>query len=187
MGTNIFSGENAAAIFNDPRPLLLFFRDPRRSVISDNYQNEITEQTRKIEDYLRTEIGDNPKWKAELCVVFIGAAEPMDMRFMNYVSVDYEDLPTIRIIQDPTATMVKFKLPLNSTTSSDNYSSEETRIMDNDLMYLNNALAINPGSVEKFITSVFDGTATPHLKSDPVPKPGSNLMDTQHVFTLVGE
>ena len=106
---NIFTGENAALLFNDPRPLLIFFRDERRGEISESYKAEISQQTTVIEDSLVPVSG---KYKQDFTVVLAGAEQPMDMRLMDYVGVDYEDLPCVRIVKDPTDGMVKYKLPI---------------------------------------------------------------------------
>lgn len=84
----------------------------------------------------------------------------MDMRLMDYISVDYEDLPCVRIVKDPTDGMVKYKLPVSLPPEGDN----------SDVNYLNNLLAVTPQKIEQFAEEFLNGDATPHLKSQHAPK-----------------
>jgi len=53
---NVFTGENAAALFNDPRPLLLFFYDPDKgeedahTVATDSYRSQAKVLNEKFEE-----------------------------------------------------------------------------------------------------------------------------------------
>ena len=124
---NIFTGENAALVFNDPRPMLVFFRDEGRGSISEGHKAEISAQTKLIEEAM----GDvSVKYKQDFVTVLTGAEQPMEMRLMDYVGVDYEDLPCVRIVKNPTDAMVKYKLPIATPSETE----------DKDLSYLVNIL-----------------------------------------------
>ncbi|CAD7945423.1 unnamed protein product [Amoebophrya sp. A25] len=171
---NVFTGENAALLFNDPRPMLVYFRDEGRGALaSESHKDGIVTQQQLIEDSLHQLA---VKYKQDFVVVLAGAEQPMDMRLMDYVSVDYEDLPCIRIVKDPTDGMVKYKLPIQLP---------DTESEDSDLNYLNNALAVTPSKIEDFCEDFLDARAAPHLKSQHAPS--QNTRDQGQVFTLVGE
>ncbi|CAD7958409.1 unnamed protein product [Amoebophrya sp. A120] len=181
---NVFTGENAALLFNDPRPLLLYLRDEKRPDIATTEQNlhaEIREKNQLIEDSLHSLA---TKYKQDFVVTFAGAEQPMDMRLMDYISVDYEDLPCIRIIKDPTDGMVKYKLPMPPEATEEELAAE-SEDMSNDLNYLRNAKAITPEKIEQFAEDFLNGAAKPHLKSQHAPK--NNPKDQGAIFTLTGE
>jgi len=75
--------------------------------------------------------------KTKAVVTLVGTNEPMDMRLMDYVSVDYEDVPCVRIVRDPTGHMMKYKFPGTNREAYD-ASSQEAK----DLSYLKNGKAI---------------------------------------------
>ena len=74
---NIFSGENAAIIFADPRPMLIFARDTRRNQISETFTEEMTKETEEAEKIFKSLA---VKHKEDFVVTFLGAEDPMDMR-----------------------------------------------------------------------------------------------------------
>lgn len=167
-----FTGENAAMLFNDPRPMLLFFRDERRGVVSVTHAADIDKGTKAIEAYLEDFA---VKYKQDFVLVLAGVEQPMDMRLMDYLSVDYEDVPCVRIIKDPTDAMVKYKMtiPILPETA------------DKDVLYLQNLQAVTPVVIERFAEDFLTGDAQPHLKSQHIPK--NNAMEQGQVFALVGE
>merc|ERR1719198_377499 len=65
----------------------------------------------------------------------------MDQRLMDYVSVDPDELPTVRLVANPMAGMSKYKL-------------------DNEL---------NAASISAFVRDFHTGALKPHLKSEAVP------------------
>merc|ERR1719162_2969919 len=77
-----FDGESAADIFGDGRSILVLFRD------DDDKGKEAEKELRKA----ATGLG------REVLVTIAGSSEPMDQRFMDYVSVDPEELPTLRLV-----------------------------------------------------------------------------------------
>jgi len=88
-----FDGENAAGIFGDGRPILLLFRD------GDDKGKAAEAELRKAALTLgRTQL-----------MAVAGSSEPMDQRLMDYVAVDPEELPTLRLIKSPMAGMVKYR------------------------------------------------------------------------------
>lgn len=120
---NIFSGENAADLFNDGRPILFLFR------------NQIGEEAEKA--VREAALGLQRK----VLVSFAGDSEPMDQRLMDYVSVEPEELPTVRLVTNPTASMSKYRLVGDITASS----------------------------VTNFVQDWAAGKIQPHLKSEKVP------------------
>merc|ERR1712190_431864 len=70
-----------------------------------------------------------------------GAVEPMDQRLMDYVSVEPQELPTIRLVVNPQASMLKYK-----------HEGELTE-----------------APISNFLQQYEAGTLRPHLKSEPVP------------------
>lgn len=68
---NVFTGENAALLFNDPRPMLLFLRDEKRGDVTESAEHEkqIREQTQLVEDSLH---GLAAKYKQDFVVVLAG-------------------------------------------------------------------------------------------------------------------
>ncbi|CAJ1357679.1 unnamed protein product, partial [Effrenium voratum] len=89
-----FSGETAAELFSDGRPILFLFRDK-------DPKGEAAEKA------LRAAAG---QLQRRLLVALSGSSEPMDQRLMDYVSVDVEELPTARLVTDPQGAMAKYRL-----------------------------------------------------------------------------
>lgn len=89
-----FDGETAAELFGDGRPILFLFRDK-------DDKGEAAER-----ELLKTAAG----LQRRLLVSVAGSSEPMDQRLMDYVSVEPEELPTVRLVSNPMASMVKYKL-----------------------------------------------------------------------------
>merc|ERR1712113_1009486 len=71
-----------------------------------------------------------------------GSSEPMDQRLMDYVSVEPEDLPTVRILTDPMATMTKYRMDTGEVSGA---------------------------SISQFVKDFETGRLTPHLKSEEPP------------------
>merc|ERR1712050_756849 len=90
----IFDGETAPDLFGDGRPILFLFRD------SDDKGTAAEREIRKAA----------PSFERRLLVSIAGSSEPMDQRLMDYVTVEPEELPTIRLVSNPMASMTKYKL-----------------------------------------------------------------------------
>jgi len=97
-----FDGETAAELFGDGRPILFLFRD------KDEKGEAAEKELRKAAAALQR----------RLLVSVAGSSEPMDQRLMDYVSVEPEELPTLRLVSNPTASMVKYKLEGEVTEAS---------------------------------------------------------------------
>ncbi len=82
-------------------------------VISVSHAAEMDKGTKAMESYLEEFA---VKYKQDFVVVLAGVEQPMDMRLMDYLTVDYEDTPCIRIVKDPTDAMVKYKMPIRKKT-----------------------------------------------------------------------
>jgi len=121
-----FDGENAAGIFGDGRPILLLFRD------GDDKGNAAEAELRKAAVALG---------RAQLVAV-AGSSEPMDQRLMDYVAVDPEELPTLRLIKSPMAGMVKYRQDSEDLTEA---------------------------GITSFVRDFQADRLQPHLKSEPVP------------------
>merc|ERR1719221_1993912 len=89
-----FDGETASDIFGDGRPVLFLFRD------KDEKGDAAEAEIRKAAAGLNR----------RLLVSIAGSNEPMDQRLMDYVSVEPEELPTVRLVSSPMAGMVKYRL-----------------------------------------------------------------------------
>mmetsp|Transcript_93623 Transcript_93623/g.265085 ORF Transcript_93623/g.265085 Transcript_93623/m.265085 type:complete len:525 (-) Transcript_93623:53-1627(-) len=89
-----FDGETAPDIFGDGRPIVFLFRD--RDDKGDAAERELRKAA--------------PGFGRRLLVSIAGSSEPMDQRLMDYITVDPEELPTIRLVANPMASMTKFKL-----------------------------------------------------------------------------
>lgn len=97
-----FSGETAADLFSDGRPILFLFRDK-------DGKGEAAEQA------LRAAA---KQMSRKVLVALAGSSEPMDQRLMDYVSVDVEELPTARLVIEPQGAMAKYRLEADVTEAS---------------------------------------------------------------------
>jgi len=88
-----FDGETAPELFSDGRPILFLFRDQ-------------DEKGKVAETELRKAA---PQLNRRVLVSIAGSSEPMDQRLMDYISVEPEELPTVRLVKSPMAGMVKYK------------------------------------------------------------------------------
>jgi protein disulfide-isomerase A1 len=95
-----FSGETAAEIFADGRPILFMFR---------NDEGDSAEEQVRVAA---------PQLERRMLVSVVGSSEPMDQRLMDYVGVEPEELPTAFIVASPTSNMVKYKLSGDLSSSS---------------------------------------------------------------------
>lgn len=89
-----FDGETAPELFSDGRPIVFLFRD------TDDKGKDAERELRKAA----------PSLGRRLLVSLAGSSEPMDQRLMDYVSVEPEELPTVRLVANPMAGMVKYRL-----------------------------------------------------------------------------
>eukprot|EP00929_Paragymnodinium_shiwhaense_P113775 TRINITY_DN82081_c0_g1_i1.p1 TRINITY_DN82081_c0_g1~~TRINITY_DN82081_c0_g1_i1.p1 ORF type:complete len:482 (+),score=117.90 TRINITY_DN82081_c0_g1_i1:63-1508(+) len=90
-----FSGETSAAVFQDGRPILFLFREP-----TDGRREELENVIRQTASNL----------KRRFVVSIAGIHEPMDQRLMDYVAVEPDDVPTIRLVEEPQGVMQKYRL-----------------------------------------------------------------------------
>ncbi|CAE6966457.1 Pdi [Symbiodinium sp. CCMP2592] len=89
-----FTGETAADLFGDGRPILFLFRDK-------------DDKGKAAEKALQAVA---PRLQRRLLLSVAGSSEPMDQRLMDYVSVEAEELPTARLVTEPQGTMSKYRL-----------------------------------------------------------------------------
>jgi len=122
-----FDGDTAPEIFGDGRPILLLIRD------KDDKGKAAEEQFRKAA----------PGFGRKLLVSIAGSSEPMDQRLMDYVSVEPEELPTVRLLTNPMASMTKYRLQGGGD--------------------------ITEASVAEFVKDFEDGKLEPHMKSEQPP------------------
>jgi protein disulfide isomerase len=140
-----FSGETAVDIFNDGRPIMFLFRN-------DDDAGE------KAEKALR-EVA--PRLKRRLLTSVAGANEPMDQRLMDYIAVAPEELPTVRLVTDPTASMSKYKLEGEITTSSlTNFVADFEGGKLKLFLKSEDVPKVQTGPVYKLVGSTFDAVVT---------------------------
>lgn len=203
---NVFTGENAAALFNDPRPMLMFMYDADKgesgahtAAGDEGTVAKADKLNRAFEDTAR-KVSDSAKYRVVTSLV--GSNEPMDMRLMDYVSVDYEDLPCVRVIRDPTGHMLKYKYDTAKYDTTGDGSRYADRRFDGssqaakDKSYLENGYAVlgegldvdaAAARVDQFTKDVLVGGAHAHLKSEsPLPR-SQNPTDGQTIFKLSGD
>jgi len=101
MVTN-FNADRAPELFSDGRPILLLFRNQDEAGLAA--EKEVREAA--------------PGLHRRILVSVAGSKEPMDQRLMDYVSVDPEELPTVRLVHDPLVSMTKYKLHGKVTSSA---------------------------------------------------------------------
>mmetsp|Transcript_6152 Transcript_6152/g.16988 ORF Transcript_6152/g.16988 Transcript_6152/m.16988 type:complete len:501 (-) Transcript_6152:102-1604(-) len=89
-----FDGETAADIFGDGRAIVVLFRD------NDDKGKQAETELRKAA----------PGLGRKQLVTIAGSSEPMDQRLMDYVSVEPEELPTVRLVTSPVGSMTKYRL-----------------------------------------------------------------------------
>lgn len=121
----IFNGETAPDLFEDGRPILFLFRDD-------------DEKGRAAEAELRKTAASLGR---RMLVSVAGSSEPMDQRLMDYVSVEPEELPTVRLVVNAAAAMTKYRLEG----------------------------AMSEASMVAFVKDYEAGKLRPHFKSEPVP------------------
>jgi len=97
-----FDGETAGDIFGDGRAILFLFRE------KDEKGDAAEVELRKAATGIHR----------RLLVSVAGSSEPMDQRLMDYVSVEPEELPTVRLVATPMASMTKYKLEGELTEAS---------------------------------------------------------------------
>jgi len=136
-----FDGDTAAQLFGDGRPILFLFRDK-------------DEKGEAAEGELRkTAVG----LQRRLLVSIAGSSEPMDQRLMDYVSVEPEELPTVRLVSNPMASMVKYKLEgevTEATLSAFVRDFEAQRLKPH--LKSEAVPASQPGPVHVLVGSTFD-------------------------------
>jgi len=120
-----FDGESAPDLFGDGRPILFLFRE------KDENSQAAERELRKFA----------PSLSRRLLVSVAGSSEPMDQRLMDFVSVEPEELPTVRLVTDAMASMTKYRL-------------------EGD---------ITEGSLAAFVRDYEANALRPHLKSEPAP------------------
>lgn len=89
-----FDGESAPELFSDGRPIVFLFRD------QDEKGKEAEKELRKVA----------PNLNRRVLISVAGSSEPMDQRLMDYITVEPEELPTVRLVANPMAGMVKYRL-----------------------------------------------------------------------------
>merc|ERR1719198_2437825 len=77
-----FNGEVAPELFGDGRPILFLFRDKDEK--GEAAEKELREAA--------------VSFQRRLLVSVAGSSEPMDQRLMDYVSVEPDELPTVRLV-----------------------------------------------------------------------------------------
>lgn len=97
-----FSGETAPELFGDGRPILFLCR--RAGEQDDKIEKEFREAASGL--------------KRRILASVVGDTEPMDQRLTDYISVQPEELPTVRLVTDATASMTKYKLTGEITAAS---------------------------------------------------------------------
>merc|ERR1712232_41872 len=136
-----FDGESAPELFGDGRPILFLFRD------KDEKGEAAEKELRKAAAGLQR----------RLLVSVAGSGEPMDQRLMDYVSVDPEELPTIRLVSNPMAGMVKYKLegPVAEASIAEFVREHQAGRLKPHLKS-EAAPASQPGPVYSLVGSTFD-------------------------------
>lgn len=89
-----FSGENSADLFGDGRPILFLFREQDEK--GEAAQHELAKAA--------------PSFDHRVLVAVAGSTEPLDMRLMDYVTVEPEEFPTLRLVVNPAAGMRKYRM-----------------------------------------------------------------------------
>lgn len=89
-----FDGESAPELFGDGRPIVFLFRD--KDDKGDAAEKELNKAA--------------ASFQRRFLVSVAGSSEPMDQRLMDYVSVEPEELPTVRLVANPMGSMTKYKL-----------------------------------------------------------------------------
>jgi len=97
-----FSGETAPEIFGDGRPIVFLFRD------KDEKGQAAEKAMQKVAVGL----------ERRMLVSIAGSSEPMDQRLMDYVSVEPEELPAVRLVTNPMGSMSKYRLEGEVTEDS---------------------------------------------------------------------
>jgi protein disulfide-isomerase A1 len=136
-----FNGEMSAALFGDGRPLLFLFRDK-------NEKGDAAEKA--IRDAA-------PVLKRRLAVAIAGIHEPMDQRLMDYVGVEPDHVPTVRLVANPMAVMTKYKMEGEiSTPSIVSFAEafEAARLRPH--MRSEDAPAVQSGPVHVLVGSTFE-------------------------------
>jgi len=121
-----FDGETAADIFGDGRAIVVLFRD------NDEKGQEAEKELKKAA----------PGLGRKVLVTIAGSSEPMDQRLMDYVSVEPEELPTVRLVTSPVGMMTKYRLEGGE---------------------------INEQSILHFVHDWEGGKLKPHMKSETPP------------------
>jgi len=121
-----FNGETAPELFGDGRTILFLFR-------------ERNEAGNAAEEELRAAAAAVGR---RVLISVAGSSEPMDQRLMDYVSVEPQELPTMRLVASPMASMVKYRL---------------------------DAGAVTQGNIVDFVNSYEAGRLKPHMKSEEPP------------------
>jgi len=89
-----FTGETAAELFGDGRPILFLFR--HKDDLGEAAEKELAEAA--------------AGFQRKVLVSLASDSEPMDQRLMDYISVAPEELPTVRLVANMTTSMTKYKL-----------------------------------------------------------------------------
>lgn len=97
-----FNGEIAPELFGDGRPILFLFRDH-----DDKGEAAEAELSKAA-----------PQLDRRILISTAGSSEPMDQRLMDYVSVDPEEMPAVRLVSDPTGSMSKYRLEGEVTSAA---------------------------------------------------------------------
>lgn len=97
-----FDGDVAKDLFGDSRAILFLFRN------NDDKGKNAEQEVRKAAQSLGR----------RLLVSVAGSGEPMDQRLMDYVSVEPEELPAVRLVKSPVANMVKYRLEGGKVTEA---------------------------------------------------------------------
>merc|ERR1712232_1434451 len=99
-----FTGDTAADLINDGRPILFLFKDSADDVASKKAEEAVREVA--------------PKLGRKVLVSICGQTEPMEQRLLDYISVEPKELPTIRLVMDAAGAMAKYKLQGEVTAQS---------------------------------------------------------------------
>merc|ERR1711959_714599 len=125
-----FDGDVAPELFSDGREGVFLFRE------------KAEEKGQKAEQALKDFVTSSTSIKGKFLISLTGSSEPMDQRLMDYLGVEFEELPTIRLIKNPMGGMLKYKLEGEITKES----------------------------IAKLVEDYGNERLEPHIKSEPKPE-----------------
>ncbi|CEM39955.1 unnamed protein product [Vitrella brassicaformis CCMP3155] len=91
---NKFTGDVAPELFGSGKPILVVIR-------------EENDQGRKAEQALHDA---SKQLKGRVLMAVVGVSDPIELRFLDYIGVSFEETPTLVLLKDPASNMVKYKM-----------------------------------------------------------------------------